>query len=84
MDNSSRSQMAEALFNHQALAGYRAISASTEPAPRVSSGAVQAMAELGIDIGGPYPKPIAQDTVEEAFRIIIHGLWSRGMPGPNP
>jgi arsenate reductase len=74
--------MAEALFNHQAPAGYRAISAGTEPAPRVSSGAVQAMAELDIDIGGQYPKPIARDTVGGAFRIISMGCGVEGCPAP--
>ncbi|MEE8472886.1 MAG: arsenate reductase ArsC [Dehalococcoidia bacterium] len=80
--NSCRSQMAEAMFNHRAPSGYRAVSAGTEPASRVSSGAVQAMAELGIDIGGQHPKPIARDTVEGAFRIISMGCGVEGCPAP--
>ena len=45
--NASRSQMAEALFNHYALPGYRAVSAGSHPATRVSPEAIQATAELG-------------------------------------
>ncbi len=74
--------MAEAMFNHRAPSGYRAVSAGTEPASRVSSGAVQAMAELGIDIGGQHPKPIDRDTVEGAFRIISMGCGVEGCPAP--
>jgi arsenate reductase len=71
--NSCRSQMAEALFNHYAPSGYQAISAGTNPASRVSSGAIQAMAEMGIDMGQQHPKPLSQDMVERASRTISMG-----------
>ena len=71
--NSSRSQMAEAFFNHLAPAGARAVSAGTEPARALDPNAVAAMAELGIDIGGQRPKPLTQEMVDNAARVISMG-----------
>ena len=48
-ENSARSQMAEAFFNHMADR-WQAESAGTIPASEVKPLAVQAMAEIGIDI----------------------------------
>lgn len=48
--NSCRSQMAEGLVNHFFGGDWRAYSAGTEPAGYVHPLAVQAMAELGVDI----------------------------------
>jgi arsenate reductase len=49
--NSCRSQMAEGLINHDFAGRIEAFSAGTEP-HGLSPRAVQAMAELGIDISG--------------------------------
>lgn len=48
--NSCRSQMAEGLVNHFLGDKWQAFSAGTEPAGYVHPMAIQAMAELGIDI----------------------------------
>ena len=48
--NSARSQMAEGLVNHYLGDEWRAYSAGTDPAGYVHPLAVQAVAELGIDI----------------------------------
>ena len=48
--NSARSQMAEGLVNHFLGDRWKAFSAGTKPADYVHPLAVQAMAELGIDI----------------------------------
>lgn len=57
--NSVRSQMAEGLANHFLGEQWEAVSAGTHPAERVHPLAVQAMAELGIDISAARPKPAA-------------------------
>lgn len=48
--NSCRSQMAEALVNHDLAGEWTAYSAGTDPAVYVHPLAIKAMAELGIDI----------------------------------
>lgn len=54
--NSARSQMAEGLINHFLGERWEACSAGTEPAGYVHPLAVQAMAELGIDISSQRSK----------------------------
>ena len=71
--NSSRSQMAEALFNHLSSGRARAVSAGTEPARAVDPNAVAVMAELGIDISGQSPKALTQEMVDSATRRISMG-----------
>ncbi|MDX2436593.1 MAG: arsenate reductase ArsC [Acidobacteriota bacterium] len=56
--NSCRSQMAEGLVNHELAGTWMAWSAGTRPAERVHPLAVEAMAEVGIDISGGTPESI--------------------------
>ena len=71
--NAGRSQMALGWFNH--LAGDRAItwSGGSEPASEVNPAAVQAMAEVGIDIMGEYPKPWTDEIVRAADVVVTMG-----------
>ena len=55
--NSARSQIAEGLINALYSDRYEAVSGGTE-ATRVHPGAIQAMAEIGIDISGHRSKSI--------------------------
>jgi len=50
--NSARSQMAEALVNHQLGDAWQAASASTRPTGYVHPGALRALAEIGIQHDG--------------------------------
>lgn len=68
--NSVRSQMAEGLVNHFLGDRWQAFSAGTRPAERVHPLAVQAMAELGIDIAAARPKPAAAYTGTR-FDLVI-------------
>ncbi len=54
--NSCRSQMAEGLVNHLLADQWEARSAGTQPALQVHPLAVEAMAEIGIDISGGKPE----------------------------
>ena len=54
--NSARSQMSEGLVNHFLGDAWEAVSAGTRPSGYVHPLAVQAMAELGIDISGQRSK----------------------------
>jgi arsenate reductase len=71
--NAGRSQMAMGFFTH--LAGDNAIawSGGSEPGSRVNPAAIEAMAELGIDISGEYPKPWTDEVVRAADVVITMG-----------
>jgi protein-tyrosine-phosphatase len=71
--NAGRSQMALGWFNH--LAGDRAVawSGGSEPGPELNPAAVKAMGEIGIDIGGEFPKPWTDEIVRAADAVITMG-----------
>jgi protein-tyrosine-phosphatase len=56
--NSARSQMAEALLNAKAAGRLVAESAGSRPAPRVNPLAVEALAQIGIDWRGRFPRGV--------------------------
>jgi arsenate reductase len=72
--NAGRSQMAAAWFN--ALADStkaRAISAGTEPGTRVHPEVLEAMREVGIDLGGRTPQKLTDDLARGAQMLITMG-----------
>jgi arsenate reductase (thioredoxin) len=71
--NAGRSQIALGWFNH--LAGERAIawSGGSEPGFEINPAAIEAMAEVGIDITGEYPKPWTEEIVKAADVVVTMG-----------
>ena len=71
--NAGRSQMAMGFF--RAMAGDRAIawSGGSEPGSQVNPVAVEAMAEVGIDISGEFPKPWTDEVVRAADVVVTMG-----------
>ena len=71
--NAGRSQMALGWFQH--LAGARAVawSGGSEPADQVNPSAIQAMAEVGIDITHEHPKRWTAEIVEAADVVVTMG-----------
>ena len=71
--NAGRSQMALGWFNH--LAGDRAVawSGGSEPGTEINPAAVAAMAEVGIDITGEFPKPWTEEIIQAADVVITMG-----------
>jgi arsenate reductase (thioredoxin) len=71
--NAGRSQMAMGWFNH--LAGGRAVaySGGSEPGERVNPAAVEAMAEVGIDISQAQPKRWTDEGVRAADVVVSMG-----------
>jgi arsenate reductase len=71
--NAGRSQMALGWFTH--LAGDRAVawSGGSEPAALVNPVAVEAMAEVGIDVGGEHPKRWTDEIVGAADVVVTMG-----------
>lgn len=68
--NSARSQMAEALVNHFLADAWEAVSAGTRPAERLHPLAIQAMAELGLDIAARHPRPVDVFR-KETFDLVV-------------
>ena len=68
--NAGRSQMAAAFARHMAGGAARIVSAGSEPAATVNPAAVEAMAEVGIDIASE--RPARWDLAEiEAVDVVV-------------
>ena len=75
--NAGRSQMALGYFTH--LAGDNAVawSGGSEPGHEINPAAIAAMAEVGIDITGEYPKPWTDEIVAPP---TSSSRWAAGTP----
>jgi Protein-tyrosine-phosphatase len=71
VENSFRSQIAEAYFNRYAPSGWKAVSAGIKPADRVNQNAVMLMLEDGIDISHKRPQIMTRELQEKADIAII-------------
>jgi len=72
--NAGRSQMAAAFFNQLAdLSKAEAISAGTDPGPRVHPEVLAAMQEIGIDLSNAKPQKLTEDLVRKAQLLITMG-----------
>ena len=71
--NAGRSQMALGWFNHLAEGRAIAWSGGSEPGVEVNPAAVEAMREVGIDIGGEFPKPWTDEIVRAADVVVTMG-----------
>lgn len=73
VNNAGRSQMAMGWFRH--YAGERAIgwSGGSDPASRVNPAAVEAMAEVGVDISEAFPKPWTEEVIRAADVVVQMG-----------
>ena len=71
--NAGRSQMAAAFLTHLSRGAIEVRSAGSEPADQVNPAAVQAMAEVGIDIAAEKPKILTDQAVRESDVVITMG-----------
>jgi arsenate reductase len=71
--NAGRSQMAAGLMNHRAQGKVHVRSAGSEPAEEINPAVVQAMVELGIDLGEEFPKPLTDEAVRAADAVVTMG-----------
>ncbi len=71
VENSFRSQIAEAYFNKYAPSGWTAVSAGLTPAERVHPNAVRLMHEEGVDISRQKPKTLTRELQEGVDVAII-------------
>jgi arsenate reductase (thioredoxin) len=71
--NAGRSQMAAAFLSHLSGNAVEVRSAGSAPADHVNPAAVQAMAEVGIDIAAEKPKILSDQTVRDSDVVITMG-----------
>jgi arsenate reductase (thioredoxin) len=71
--NAGRSQISRALFERAADGRHQAASAGTSPASRVHPVVVDAMAEVGVDVGGEIPRRLSDELAEWADVVVTMG-----------
>ncbi len=71
--NAGRSQMAAGWLRHLAGDGVDVFSGGSEPASDVNVVAIEAMAEVGIDIRTEFPKPWTEEIVRAADVVVTMG-----------
>ena len=71
--NAGRSQMAAALLNHHGGGRVHVRSAGSAPAQEINPQVIAAMAEIGVDLGEEYPKPLTDDVVAAADVVVSMG-----------
>jgi arsenate reductase len=68
--NSCRSQMAEAILNHDLAGRVHALSAGTRPQPKVADGAIRALQLADLSTDGLHPKDV--DTLlDRAIDLVV-------------
>ncbi len=77
LHNAGRSQMSQALFERAAGGRHRARSAGTTPADRVHPEVVEAMNELGIDLGDRQPRLLSTEDAEWADVVVTMGCGDK-------
>jgi arsenate reductase len=71
--NAGRSQMAAGFLTHLAGDRIEVRSAGSLPADQINPAAIQAMAEVGIDISASQPKPLTTEAVQASDYVITMG-----------
>ena len=71
--NAGRSQMAAAFLTSLSRGAVEVRSAGSQPADKVNPAAVEAMAEVGIDMSAEVPKVLTTEAVKESDVVITMG-----------
>ncbi|WP_419805571.1 arsenate reductase ArsC [Terriglobus sp.] len=93
--NAGRSQMAAAFFNQLAdPQKARAVSAGTEPGPRVHPVVLEVMQEVGLDLSAAQPQLLTEKLARDATMLVtmgcgencpyVPGLCCEDWPLPDP
>ena len=73
VQNAGRSHMAAGLMNYRAQGAVHVRSAGSDPAEEINPAVEAALAELGIDLGEEFPKPLTDEVVRAADAVITMG-----------
>ncbi len=71
--NAGRSQMAAAFLTSLSKGAIEVRSAGSQPAEQINPSAVEAMAEVGIDMSAEVPKVLTTEAVKESDVVITMG-----------
>jgi protein-tyrosine-phosphatase len=71
--NAGRSQMAAGFLEYLAGDRVQVLSAGSEPADQINPVAIEAMAEVGVDIAGEQPKVLTTESVQASDVVITMG-----------
>lgn len=71
--NAGRSQMAAAFLTTLSKGAIEVRSAGSQPAEKINPSAVEAMAEVGIDMSSEIPKVLTTEAVKESDVVITMG-----------
>jgi arsenate reductase len=80
VENSCRSQIAEAIFNYLASkrnTPARASSAGTMPVTEIDSEAIKVLKEIDVNISNKKPKLITEEMIKQADRVITMGCLKK-------
>ena len=76
--NAGRSQMAAAFFNDVAdPTKARAISAGTEPGPRIHPEVLEVMREIGLDLSAAQPQLLTEASARDASLLVTMGCGEK-------
>jgi protein-tyrosine-phosphatase len=77
VENTGRSQTAEAFFKKFMPSGFDVISAGTKPSDKVNPIVLQTMNEIGIDMKNQTPKIISQQIISESEKAVNMGCINK-------
>lgn len=78
--NGGKSQLAAGLMSKLAGESVRVFSAGTKPGTSLNPQAVESLTELGIDISGEHPKPVADEVLRAVDAVIVLGTEAKLQP----
>ena len=73
VQNAGRSQMAAGLTNLRGAGKVHVRSAGSDPAEEINPAVVEAMGEIGVDLGEEFPKPLTDEVVRAADAVVTMG-----------
>ncbi len=77
VENTGRSQIAEAFFRKYAPRGYMTVSGGTRPAGEINPVVIQVMKEIGIDVSKQKSKILTEDMIRNAVVRVNMGCMEK-------
>ena len=77
VENSGRSQMAEAFFRKFAPNRFNVLSAGTTPSSQLNPIVIHVMNEIGIDMTNQQPKLLSDSMIDDSFKTVNMGCMDK-------
>jgi arsenate-mycothiol transferase len=78
--NGGKSQLAAGLMKQLAAGAVTVHSAGTKPGKSLNPESVESLAELGIDITGEHPRPVADEVLDAVDVVVVLGTEAKLEP----